>query len=41
MKDFMYIFNEAMHKLNLVGVKLQEKKKNRTGRTYYKFIGKF
>lgn len=41
MEDFLYIFNEAMHKLNLVGVKLVSKEQNKAGRDYYKFVGKF
>lgn len=30
-----------MHKLNLVGVKLVSKEQNKSGRDYYKFVGKF
>lgn len=38
---FLDIFEQAFHKLNLVGVKLLKKSKNKHNRTIYKFVGKF
>lgn len=40
-KQFLKIFKQAMHKLNLVGVKLLSQKENKQGRKYYEFLGKF
>ena len=40
-KQFLKIFKQAMHKLNLVGVKLLGQRENKQGRKYYDFLGKF
>ena len=41
MEKFLKIFNETFNKLNLIGVSYLGSYKNMSGRTYYKFIGKF
>ena len=40
-QQFLEIFEQSMHKLNLVGVCLKQKRKNKSGRIFYKILGKF